>query len=214
MARSKRLLSVVAQPVGAVLLLTFWSTAFADHGAPAPRLEGVTLCLEPASIRLELEDVTLPGPLANRVITAVTEVAQNTLASQGVRTKDICGDGETIVLLELYARFLDPATYVGFPKNSYTYVVTAQVGAKPADPTETVLPEGRYAASVSDIVQAATAEDLSAKLVALGNEQVRVLAATWREANVVPLQTYLTFAALAVSFLALRGLTAMLGRLR
>lgn len=213
-ATSKRLPGVVAQLISAVLFLTFWSTAFADHGAPPPKLGGVTLCLEPASVRLELEDVTLSGALANGIITDVNEAAQDTLASQGVPLRATCDGGETFVLLELYARFLNPATYVGFPDDSYTYVVTIQVGSKPVDMAEPVLPEGRYAASVSDIVQAATAEDLSAQLVALGDEQVRALAATWREANVVPPRTVLMFAALGVSFLALRGLAAAFGRLR
>ncbi len=212
--RSKRRLNVVARLVGAVLLLTFSSNAFADHGAPPPRLEGVTLCLEPASVRLKLEEVTLPGTLANGVIADVAEAAQNTLASQGVPTRETCEGGERFVLLELYIRFLDPATYVGFPANSYTYVVTTQVGSKPADMAGTVLPEGRYAASVSDIVQAATAENLAGQLVSLGNEQAKVLAATWRAANVVPPRTVLMFAALGVSLLALRGLTAAFGRPR
>lgn len=211
MARS--ILPNVALRAAAVLLLTFWSSALADHGAPAPRLGGVTLCLEPASVRLELEGVTLPGPLASRVVSDTAEAARQTLAAHGVPTRESCEGGGMFVLLELYARFLDPATYVGFPENSYTYVVTAQVGAKPADAAETVLPGGRYAASVSDIVQAGTAEDLSAKLVALGNEQARVLAATWRDLNVIPARTYLMFAALGMSFLALRGLTAAFGRL-
>ncbi len=212
--RPKRFLNTTALYVGTVLLLTLLSSALADHGAPPPRLGGVTLCLEPASVRLELEDVTVPGPLANQVVADTAEAAGQTLASHGVPTRATCEGGETFVLLELYARFLDPATYVGFPDNSYTYVVTTQVGAKPDNLAETVLPEGRYAASVSDIVQAATAEDLSAQLVALGNKQVRVLAATWREANVVPPRTYLMFAALGMSFLALRGLTAAFGRPR
>ena len=129
-------------------------------------------------MRLELEDVTLPGALANGVITNVAETAQNTLASQGVPLRVACEGSEAFVLLELYARFLDPATYVGFPADSYTYVVTTQVGTKPADMAETVLPAGRCAASVSDIVQAATAENLAEQLVSLGNEQVRVLGAT------------------------------------
>ena len=214
MAKSKRLLGVVVHLVSAALLLTFWSSAFADHGAPPPRLEGVTLCLEPAPVRLELEDVILPGTLANQVIADVAEAAQNTSASQGVPTREACGANEAFVLLELYARFLDPTTYVGFPDDSYTYVVTTQVGSKPADMAETVLPEGRYAASVSDIVQAATAEELSAELVSLGNGQVRVLAAVWREANVVPSRTYLMFAALGVSFLALRGVVVVFGQSR
>lgn len=118
------------------------------------------------------------------------------------------------MLLELYARFLDPATYVGFPDDSYTYVVITQVGSKPANPVETVLPAGRYAASVSDILQAATPENLAEQLVSLDNEQVRALAATWRAANVVPLRTYLMFAALGASFLALRAVTAVVGRPR
>lgn len=198
--------------VGASLLLGFvCSTAFADHGAPPPRLEGVTLCLEPASVRLELEGVTLPRAFAGRVVEDVAEAAQTTLASRGVPVRTTCAGNEKFVMLELYARFLDPGTYVGFPEDSYTYVVTTQVGSRPADVAETVLPEGRYAASVSDIVQAATAEDLSTQLVSLGNEQVRALAMTWREANVVPPGTYLAFAALGLSLLALRGLVAMFG---
>ena len=202
----------MTRTVGLLVLTFTLTTALADHGAPPPRLGGLTLCLDRASVRLELEATTLPGPLTSRGVADTFHHATTTLTEQGVPLQTDCEQADGYVLLELYARFLDPETYLGFPADSHTYVVTAQVGKKPAGAAETVLPNGRYAASASDIIQAATPESLAEQLVSLGGAQVQVLAATWRAANIVPARSYAVFAALGVSLLALRGLTAVLGR--
>lgn len=202
----------LVRSVGVLVVALHLTTALADHGAPPPRLGGLTLCLDRASVRLGLEATTLPGPLASRVVTGAFDRATATLTGQKVPLRTNCERADGYVLLELYARFLDPKTYLGFPANSYTYVVTTQVGQKPADAAQTVLPNGRYVASTSDIIQAATPENLTEHLVSLGEAQARALAATWRAANVVPARSYAVFAALGMSLLALRGLTAVLGR--
>lgn len=193
----------------ALLALVFaLSLVWADHGAPAPQLGGLTFCVAPSSVQLRLEGATLPPVAARRVREAVIENLRQTLAAREVPFESGCDRAQGYVLLNLYARFLDPETYLGFPAASYTYVSSAQVGAFVADAgPETALPEGRYAASASDIVQARSARALEARLLALGDAQGQALTAAWLEANRVPRRSYLLFAAFALALLTPRALT-------
>lgn len=198
--------------VCAGLSLLFGLTpVWADHGAPAPQLGGVILCLEPSSVQLETEGIALSPAAAQRVRREIAEDLQRRLEAQNVPHTADCTSSNSYVLLSLYVRFLDPQTYVGFPKNSYTYVTTAQVGGFTADTTaETVLPESVYSASGSDIFQAATTERLEQHLIKLGETQAEGLVKTWLEANAVTLSSYLLFTALGLSFALLRVLSALL----
>lgn len=194
---------------GAALL----SFAWADHGAPAPRLEGVTLCANPSSVQLRLEAAPLPPEANQRVRKVVFENLRGTLESCGVLFKTDCTGAQGYVLLNVYARFLDPETYLGFPAASYTYVTSAQVGAFVAAPgPETALPGGRYHRSASGIVQAPTAADLEARLVSLGDAQAEELARTYLEANPVALSRYLLFTGLGLALAGLRSLPHALGQ--
>ena len=197
------------QTVLATLLLSALTPVWADHSAPAPQLSGVTLCLELSSIRLETEGIAQLD--SERVRGAILDVLQRQLEAQNVLYTSECATSSSYILLNLYARFLDPRTYIGFPKNSYTYVTTAQVGSFVEDgTTETVLAESIYSASGSDIFQATTAERLEQRLVMLGAAEAEALTQTWLEANAVTLGSYLLFTALGLSFVALRVLSAVL----
>lgn len=141
---------------------------------------------------------------------AVFRSLQRRLEARGVPYETECTTAQGYVFLELYARFLNPKTYLGFPENSYTYVTSAQVGAFITDVRyETALPKGRYAASASDIFQADTAGGLQEQLILLGEVQGGALIHTWLEANAVTFSSYLLFAALGLSLVALRVLPAL-----
>jgi len=121
-----------------------------------------------------------------------------------------CVASSGYVLLGLEARFLDPETYLGFPEDSYTYVTSAQVGSFIPDASiDTALPERRYTASASDILQAGTANALETHLTALGRE-FGVLV-VWSEANTVAPLSYLRFAALGPVLAVLRALVLRVG---
>ena len=194
-----------------LLVLSGLTPVWADHGAPAPQLGGVTFCLDAASVQLETEAVPLSPALRHHVRQAVFGALKTQLESRRVPYTSDCPASRSYVLLSLYVRFLDPKTYVGFPKHSYTYVTTAQVGnfIKGAG-AEAVLLERIYSASASDIFQAATLQKLGQRLVTLGNAEAASLTRTWLEANAVSLNSYLLFAALGLSFVALRVLAFML----
>lgn len=191
-----------------LLVVSGLTPVWADHGAPAPQLAGVTFCLDAASVQLETESVTLSPVIRQSIRQAVLGTLKTQLETQRIPYTTDCPAARSYVLLSLYVRFLDPKTYVGFPKHSYTYVTSAQVGnAVKGAGAATVLPERIYTASVSDIFQAATPEKLGQRLVSLGNAEAESLTQTWLEANVVLLNSYLLFAVLGSSLIALRVLT-------
>ena len=194
-----------------LLVMSGLTPVWADHGAPAPQLGGVTFCLDIASVQLETEALALSPALRHHVRQAVFGALRTQLETRNIPHTSDCSAARSYVLLSLYVRFLDPRTYVGFPKYSYTYVISAQVGntVKGAG-AETVLPERIYTASASDIFQAATPQKLGQQLVTLGNAEAASLTRTWLEANAVSLNSYLLFAALGLSFVALRVLAFML----
>ena len=199
-----------------VIVLGLWASfgltpVWADHGAPAPQLGGVTFCLDAASVQLATESFTLSLAIRQTVRQKVLGTLQTQLETRTIPYTSDCLAARSYVLLSLYVRFLDPKTYVGFPKHSYTYVTSAQVGnAVEGVGAETVLPERIYSASASDIFQAATPEKLGQQLVPLGNAEAASLTQTWLEANAVSLNSYLLFAALGLSLVALRVLAFIL----
>lgn len=193
---------------GLLTLVFALSLAWADHGAAAPQLGGVTFCVAPSSAQLRLEGASLSPAADRRVREAVLKNLRATLAAREIPFETGCDRAPGYVLLDLYARFLDPKTYLGFPAASHTYVSSAQVGAFVADAgPETALPEGRYAASASDIFQARSARALEAQLIALGDEQVQALAGAWLGANTVPRRSYLLFGLLTLALLTPRVVT-------
>ncbi len=164
------------------------------------------LCVQPSSVQLRLEGASLPNA-GQRVREAVLRTLQTTLEAERVPYETDCLTSKGYVLLDLYARFLDPRTYLGFPEGSYTYVASAQVGVFAANvPYGTALLEGRYAESVGDIFQARTLTRLETRLTSLGETQVEALATAWSEANPVTLDSYLLFAVLGLALASLRTL--------
>jgi hypothetical protein len=195
---------------GLLALIFALSPVWADHGAPAPQLGGVTFCVAPSSVQLRLEGAALSPAADRQVREAILKNLRATLTAREVPFETGCDRAPGYVLLNLYARFLDSETYLylGFPAASYTYVSSAQVGTFVADAgPDTALPEGRYAASASDIFQARSARALEARLLALADAQVQALATAWLEANAVPRRSYLLFAALALVLLTPRVVT-------
>jgi hypothetical protein len=181
----------------------------ADHGAPPPRLGGVSLCTDSDSVRVEVvggaEGAAILDELSERALQQLrAELSSAEVAHTG---RGACAGERGYVALELYARFLDPEVYLGFPEASYTYVAAMQVGTHASTRSpEGALPDSVYVASASDIFQAGSAERLAAELLALTDEQAALLTHTWLEANVVPPERLLLFAGLALALLGLRGI--------
>ncbi len=191
-----------------LLVLSGLTPVWADHGTPAPQLVGVTFCLDASSVQLETEAVTLSPMIRQHVRQEVFNTLKTQLETRNIPHTSDCPAARSYVLLNLYVRFLDPKTYVGFPKRSYTYVTSAQVGNfVQGVGAEAVLPERIYSASASDIFQAATPQKIGQHLTTLGNAEAASLTQTWLEANAVSPSSYLLFAALGSSFVALRTLT-------
>lgn len=179
---------------------------WAHNAAPPAQLIGVRPCVQTSSVQLGLEASSLEVD-AESVRRAVYDYLVETFTQLQIPYDELCPQNPSFVLLGIYARFLDPKNYVGFPPSSYTYVTTAQVGRFSPQPSlETVLSPARYATSASEIFQAADADALTQRLVALGKQQVDDLAKHWLEANAVSATAYLLFAGIGAALLALRGL--------
>ncbi|ADI14195.1 conserved hypothetical protein [Truepera radiovictrix DSM 17093] len=200
-------------PLRALLTLTLLLVtplAQADHGAPPPRLGGVSFCTDRDSVRLEVvggagERPGFAGDLAARALQHLRAALER--AEVPHEEREVCAGERGYVALELYARFLDPETYLGFPEASYTYVAATQVGAHaPTRSPEGALPESVYVASASDILQAPSEAALAAELLALTDEQAQLLTRTWLEANVVPPGRFARFGALALALVLVRAL--------
>ena len=127
---------------------------------------------------------------------------QATLSRADVRheVENSCEGRRAAVLLSLDARYLDPETYLGFPENAHTYVVSVQVGTL-ADTKDEVL-EPLYGATTSDIV---SINDAEAQLLLVVAPSLNELAQTWRRSNVVSPTQHLAFASLALLLAGVRA---------
>ena len=111
-----------------------------------------------------------------------------------------CAGRRTTVLLSLDARYLDPATYLGFPENAYTYVVSVQVGTL-TDAGNEVL-EPLYGVTTSDIV---SVNDIEAQLLSAIAPSLNELAQAWQQSNLVFPVQYLAFTSLALLLVGIRA---------
>jgi len=191
------------------------SLAWADHGAPPPQLGGTVLCVELSSVQVGLEAEAAPPAVTERVRMEVFSAMQARLETEGVPYRTDCAAVSGYVLLGLEAHFLDPETYLGFPKDSYTYVTTAQVGSfVGAAQPDTALPGRRYTGSASDIFQALTPGDLVTRLTGLGLDEFNLLVQAWSEANALTPGGVLRFAALGLALALLRAVPLSLAATR
>ena len=182
------------------MLLSTLFVARADHGQIETRLEGTTLCIGPRSVSAAIsgpEGEVQTAPLVRELL----EQLEVTLKQTDVRYEvlESCV-GSAIVLLSVEARYLEPETYVGFPDNAYTYVVTAQVGTLTGASGEEV-EDTLYGRATSDIV---SVSDRDAQLLGIANPVMNELAQAWRQDNVVPLAQSLIFTGLALLLVAAR----------
>lgn len=193
----------------AALLALVAATAWADHSAPAPRLGGVALCTDGGSVRAEVVGAgeTQGAAVARLEAQALQRLREHlTRSAVSYRHAEACRGEGGYVVLDLYARYLDPETYLGFPEDSYTYVVSTQVGRYTSPlASDTTLAEGVYVAATSDILQAEGAAELQAQLLSLTDAQGQLLTQTWQEANLVPTQRLALFGALALVLALTRG---------
>lgn len=191
---------------GSLGLLLVLFPVRAHDAAPPAQLIGVRPCVQTSSVQLVLEEVPLEID-TERVRRAVYDYLLRTLQGAGIAYDDLCPSSDTFALFGVYARFLDPQSYIGFPPSSYTYLTTGQLGRFSPQPTfDTVLTTPLYTTSLSEIFQADGADALSRRLVALGNGQVDDFVKHWLEANAVPPRMYGLFAALGALLAGLRVL--------
>ncbi len=179
-------------------LCTLLAFASADHGRIEPQLERTTLCLEPRSVETE---VSGPGaPQTAPFKRELREQLEATLSRADVRyeVKGSCEGRRAALLLDLDARYLDPETYLGFPENAYTYVVSLQVGTLAEDE---VL-EPLYVTTTSDIISITDAE---AQLLFVVEPSLSELARTWRQSNLVSFAQHLAFSSLALLLVGARA---------
>ena len=113
-----------------------------------------------------------------------------------------------MLLLNLDARYLEPETYVGFPENAHTYVVSAQVGRLAAT-DDLVLTELLYGTSTSDIVSI----EENRELLEVATPTLSELAQAWRQDNIISTRYYFMFAGLALLLVGARVL-ALIFKLR
>ena len=115
--------------------------------------------------------------------------------------RESCAGARAAVSLSVEARYLDPETYIGFPENAYTYVVTAQVGTLTDAAAEAGVQQPLYSATTSDIV---SLRGDAAPLLSVANAVLADLAQAWREDNAVPLAHLLLLAGLGLVLAGVR----------
>lgn len=186
-------------------------TVVQAHESVSPvQLAGVRPCVQTSSVQLGLEAVPV-GADAEGIKQEVYSYLTRSLQRARVPFDDLCPGNPHFVLVSIYARFLDPETYLGFPPSSYTYLISGQLGMFSPQPTpETVLTPSLYATSVSEIFQAEGARALEQRLVLLGRAQVDDFLRHYHEANTVPLLFYGLFAALGTALVSLRLLPLLI----
>ena len=187
------------------LLLAALGVALADHGQVVPQLAGTTLCLDPLSVQVEVT-----GPRGEEQTAPLTHELRRRLevALTRVEVRPSCFGHPATLLLNLDARYLDPKTYVGFPENAHTYVVSAQVG-RLAETDDLVLTELLYSTSTSDIISV----EENRELLEVASPTLSELAQAWRRDNIIPVGDYLVFAGLALLLVGARVL-ALIFKLR
>ena len=181
--------------------------ALADHGRIEPQLAGTTLCTEPRSASADVSGPEGEVPVSLKREMRIQLEAHLDRAEVRYEKRRSCVGQRATALLSLEARYLDPETYLGFPENAYTYVVSLQAGAPANAPTEGFLLEKNlYASTVSDIV---SITDMEPEFLTIVNSTVGDFAQAWRQDNIVPVAHYLTFIGIAL-LLALARVTLML----
>lgn len=188
--------------------------SWAHEAAPPVQLAGIAPCVQTSSVQLGLED--LPAEVksqvdAEQVRRDVHDYLIATFQRLEIPYGHFCPESPSFLLVGIYARFLDPASYVGFPTSSYTYLTTGQLGTfSPQPMVNTALVPTLYSTSVSEIFQAPDARALSQEIVSLGQTQVNDFVRHWLEANTVPRTLYLLFAVLGTALVALRLLPRLI----
>lgn len=178
------------------------SSALADHGEVETQLTGTTLCVGPLSVQADVRGPE--GAAWPAAEPTLREHLETTLRRADVPydLRESCARARAAVSLSVEARYLDPETYIGFPENAYTYVVTAQVGTLTDAAAEAgVLERPLYSATTSDIV---SLQGDAAPLLNVADAVLADLAQAWREDNAVPLAHLLLLAGLGLVLAGVR----------
>lgn len=166
------------RPLGlaAACLLALAGIATAHHPFVVPRLEGVTPCVDGASVALRYEpSPDAPADAGARLAADLDAALVAALARYAVptATEDACA-GPGAVRFEAELRWLDPSVYRGYPDGAHGLLVVLHVGDE----------DVRFQSAASELFDPAgteaTAED---RLVAVVAEGAVALARGWWTAN-------------------------------
>lgn len=165
------------------------SCALAHGESPVVNLRGAVLCLDPTSVRLNIEDTPAArrGPV-QAVGQAVRRALVTSLKAGGVRyeTRASCRGSPASTLVLIDVRYLNPKNYVGFGDPAYSYTLSLQVGPGPGRPAAATGKNTavQFASSWSDIhSEARTKQSVATMLTALGKTQAQDLMRAWRKDN-------------------------------
>lgn len=165
------------------------SCALAHGESPVVNLRGAVLCLDPTSVRLNVEDTPAARQAPIRAVSRTIHRALVTaLKAGGVRyaARASCRGSPASTLVLIDVRYLNPKNYVGFGDPAYSYTLSLQVGPGPERPAPAAAKNTaiQFASSWSDIhSEARTKQSVATMLAALGKTQAQDLVRAWRKDN-------------------------------
>ncbi|THF68726.1 hypothetical protein E7T06_15290 [Deinococcus sp. Arct2-2] len=182
MHRSIRLASL--RPV-LWLMVTLWLGSAGAHGEANSNLGGVTLCLDPQTVQVDLEAVPEGRAASARaqLTAALTQRLTTALEQDRVRSerRPSCAGQVGYTQLQASVRYLDPSSYIGYGQATYSYTVLLRVNA--AGATQSGQRRG-FSSGWSDLYsETGTRRPVEAVVTDWGEEQARDLTALWRRDN-------------------------------
>lgn len=168
------------------LLAALWLGGSAGaHGEANSDLRGVTLCLDPQTVQLDLE--ALPPSRAEQarpLLEAALTQRLNTALDQdrvNFERRPSCAGQVGHTQLRASVRYLDPRSYIGYGQDTYSYTVLLRVNA--AGATVNNQKRGFSSGWAELYSEAQRRRPFEAVVTEWGEEQARDLTALWRRDN-------------------------------
>lgn len=189
------------------------------HGELLSDLRGLTLCLDPAAVRVTFEE--LPPGRAAQARPAIFPVLQRALPAAleraGVRheVRPSCEGRDGLTRLQVKIRYLDPRAYIGFGDPAYSYDVAMRVTnpeSAGASVAGVVGARRGFSSGWADIhSESRTGRPFEEVVVGWGEEQVRDLVVAWRRDNPTSAERVARLGPLALGLLGLLVGTLLTG---
>jgi len=155
------------------------------HGEAGSDLRGVTLCLDPAAVRVTFEAMP-PERVAEarpQMEAALSQRLTTALEQDRVRSerRPSCAGQVGQTKLQVGVRYLDPRSYIGYGQNTYSYTVSLKVNGAGAAATSQ---KRGFSAGWSELYsETGTRRPFEAVITEWGEELARDLTAVWRRDN-------------------------------